>query len=251
VLNVEQFREDGLPYIAVAHGVRNTGDFANGANANIDFSVAAVEARLEASSADNTDFIVFHGGVDAPAIDLILEGAPFPIVNDLGFGSFSPTYLSLPAGEIYQLNLTDNQDNDQIVRAYDLDLNGQGGRVVTLLASGLLAPEAGQAEFALLLAGDSTGLATPLPEAVIDNVRDIGEIGIELFPNPVRDLLQVVSPHRIEHLIVTSMEGRRLRHFRQVQDGTTLDLSDLPAGMYVLQVAVGGTWYRKQVVVTE
>jgi len=251
VLNVEEFREDGLPYIAVAHGVRNTGDFANSANTDIDFEVAAVEARLEASSTDNTDFIVFHGGVDAPLIDLILDGELFPIINDLGFGNFSPTYLSLPADESYQLNLTDNQDNDQIVRAYDLDLTGQGGRVVTLLASGLLAPEAGQPEFELLLAGDSTGLATPLPEAILDNVRDMGELGIELFPNPVRDLLQVATPQPIEQLTITSLEGRRLRYYRQVQDGDALDLSDLPAGMYVLQVAVGGTWYRKQVVVTE
>ncbi len=250
VLNVEQFREDGLPYIAVANGVRNTSDFANDANAAINFNVAAIQARLEASDEENTDFIVFHGGVDAPEIDIILEGERFPIINNLGFGNFSPTYLSLPADELYQLNLTDNMDNEQVIKAYELDLNGQGGQVFTVLASGMLAPSANQAPFALLVASDSTDQATPLPEVVVNNVRKISEIGIELYPNPVRDLLQVTTPHLIEQLNITSIEGRQLKRFRNVPSGTALDVSDLAAGGYVVQVAVAGEWYQKRLVVS-
>jgi len=250
-LNVQQFREDGLPYIAVAHGVRNEADFTNEANSDVGFGIAAVQARLEASNDNNADFIVFHGGVDAPEIDIILEGELFPIVNDLGFGNFSSTYLSLPADDVYTLNLTDRTDNDEVIKAFDLALQEQGGKVFTLLASGLLEAEEGQDPFALLLADDSTGFAQPLPELIVDQVRDISEAGIEIYPNPVKDILRVTTPRPIDQLSVISLAGQTLAEYQAVQSGRAIDLSDLPVGAYVLRLRVDGEVFRKRIVVAE
>lgn len=231
-LNATTLRLEGFDYSAAAYGLRDTTGFSNAANSNIGFGLALTEARTEAAQAENVDILFFHGSPNAPTVDFILDGQFIPLVNDLSFGSFSPIYASLPADDIYQVNVTLAEDNQQVVRAYALDLSGLSGQVLTLTASGQLGGEPG---FGLFQADGVDADLIPLGEVVIDNVRDLQELGIRFFPNPVADQLQLDGP--VRHLELLDLNGRVLQSYRKLHDQTLqIDLSSYPKGAYLLRI---------------
>lgn len=230
-LNSATLRLEGFDYSAAAFGVRDTASFNNETNSDVSFDVAQTQARTEATDTNTVDIIFFHGGIDAPTIDLILDGQFIPLVNNLAFGDFSPIYASLPANDMFQLNITAADDNQQIVKAYLLDLSGLGGEVLTITASGLLN---GDPAFGLFSANGTSADLIALTEVVVNNVDELQRLGIQLYPNPVADQLRIDGP--AQRIQLMDLNGRLLQQLIPAVEGNTLSLGTYPAGTYLLRI---------------
>ena len=231
-LNSSTLLLEGFDYSAAAYGLRDTTGFSNPANSDIGFNFALIEARTAAASDENVDILFFHGSPNAPTVDVIIDGQFVPLVNDLGFGTYSSIYASLPANETYQLNITAADNNQQIVKAYSLDLDGLGGQVLTLTASGQLG---GEPAFGLYQADGSAANLVPLAEIVINNIAEAQELGIRFYPNPVSNQLRVEGP--IKRLELLDGRGRLLKAMQNLSgDDVTMDVAQYPAGVYFLRV---------------
>ena len=231
-LNAENLLLEGFDYSATAFGVRDTSGFSNPTNTDIGFSYALTEARTVATNSENTDILFFHGSPNAPSVDFIVNGQFVPLVDNLSFGNFSPIYASLPADEEYQLNITLADDNDQIVKAYSLDLSGLGGQVITLSASGQIE---GTPDFGLFQSDGISADLIPLMEIVISNVKEARDLGFQFYPNPARDLIYLEGPAKGVELI--DMNGKTLQKWSNLRETRSeLNLSGHPAGSYFLRI---------------
>jgi hypothetical protein len=201
-------------------------------NTDIGFSYALTEARTVATNSENTDILFFHGSPNAPSVDFIVNGQFVPLVDNLSFGNFSPIYASLPADEEYQLNITLADDNDQIVKAYSLDLNGLGGQVITLSASGQIE---GKPDFGLFQSDGISADLIPLMEIVISNVKEARDLGFQFYPNPAQDLIYLEGPAQDIELI--DVNGKILQKWSNLREiRSELNLSPHSAGIYFLRI---------------
>lgn len=239
-LEIESFfdagslQEVGFTYTAIAYGARNTTLFENAVNEDINFNIAAVQSRLEAANETDIDFITFHGAMDAPAIDVILDGQVIPLVNDQAYGAFSPTYISLPADDMYQINLTDQEDNDNIIKAYLLDATDAGGQVFTVFATGLLEPFDEIEAFALYVSTIDGGTTFPLPEVIIIATGEQLPLEmIRLFPNPALETLNLQSEIALDQVELYNSNGVKINSFT---NPTTIPIDHLTSGSYFLKI---------------
>lgn len=232
-LNAENLLLEGLDYTAAAIGVRDTSGFANPENADLALTYAVSEARTTASDSGSTDILFLHGSPNAPQVDFIIDGQFIPLVDDISFGNFSPTYATLPADTTYQLNISQAEDNDQIVKAYTLDLNGRGGEVLTLTASGQLDGAPG---FQLYQSDGAAANLVPLAEITLQNVQEAQALGYRFYPNPVRDYVYIEGPAREIELL--NIQGQSLQRWSRTQGRPArIDLSAFPEGMYFLRLS--------------
>jgi hypothetical protein len=234
-LDLTIFQPVGRTYVAVAYGARNTAAFANEVNADVSFGLLVEEAR-EAAVADSvTDIRVFHGSLDAPGVDALLEGQFVPIVNNLAYGSMSPIYVSLESDEgPYQLNITDQADNNAIVNSYELDLSTEAGKALIVLASGLLNAGEGQPMFGLYAVDAAGGPAKELATSPL-SAQEIQQLGIEVFPNPVSDQLNILWDKKLPELRLWDVTGRLIRAFQPENNQARLDIQDFESGTYLLE----------------
>jgi hypothetical protein len=231
-LNSANLLLEGFDYTAAAYGLRDTTGFGNAVNPDIDFNIALSQARIEATNPTSVDILFFHGSPNAPTVDFIIDGQFIPLVNDLDFGSYSPIYASLPADEEYQINITAADDNDQIVKAYRLDLTDLSGQVITLHASGSLG---GNPAFGLYQSDTRSADLILLDEIILSNLAEAREMGFRFYPNPVRDQVQIEGPARQIDLI--DSQGRQLQTLRHLTGlRTTMNVSAYPAGTYFLHI---------------
>ncbi len=151
------------------------------------------QARETGTDIDKTDILVFHGGTDAPTVDIwetkIVNG---PILDDLSYGDFA-SYLELPTLN-YDLQLRD-ETSTQIISEYVTPLYALGmqGEAGTIVASGFLNPESNSngEEFGLWLAfaegGDLFELAPEEPSEarvqVIHNSADTNARVVDIWLN--------------------------------------------------------------------
>lgn len=91
-----------------------------------------------------------------------------------------------------------------------------------------------------------------LPRYMSDIIKVTGTVdprlgrGLELFPNPVMDLLNVKSDELFEEVFVSDMTGRRLISIRPHEKSFQLDLGRLPAGFYLTTFVQGNRhWTEK------
>ena len=70
-----------------------------------------------------------------------------------------------------------------------------------------------------------------------------------LMPNPASETVTVASSFRIGEVEVYTLEGRRIIASRVDGISTTLDISQLPTGTYIVRITTNnGTAYKKLVV---
>ncbi len=236
-LDINSFQLVGRNYTAVAFGARNTAPFENAVNPDVSFGIAFEEGRVEAANDTVVDLRFFHGATNAPMVDGILEGEIVPIVNDLTFGNYSPIYVTLPAEETFQVNLTDAIDNNEVLLGYNLDLTGLGGQAFVVLASGLFNDQPG---FGLYVVDEDGGDAVPLELVFGSNVEDLKAAGVEVFPNPVIDKLTISSPKMINQLRVLDINGRVLYSIEQIDGQFTIDMTAFETGVYLLEMDIEG-----------
>jgi hypothetical protein len=237
--NFEVTLMNGNAYVAVANGVLNPAAFA----ANPDgkptaFTLFLQDAMREtAVNPGDVDLRAVHGATDAPTVDVVAAGVA-TLVDDAAYGDITP-YFSVPPA-IYTLNVTPGNNNSVIVASFAADLSGLAGSSAVVMASGFLAPAANQN-------GPAFALIAALPNGTVvtfNNVTGLQEslpvTGFEIFPNPASDVLHV----RLDDLrpgtrvAVSDLAGRQWLS-AEAGDRLALDVSDLPAGMYLLRLQNG------------
>jgi hypothetical protein len=60
--------------------------------------------------------------------------------------------------------------------------------------------------------------------------------GLSLSPNPVRQQMKVILPQNAISLRIISLNGAVVRELTTPEKSNLIDVSDLQAGMYLLQV---------------
>ncbi len=236
-LDLSVFQPVGRTYTAVAYGARNTADFDNATNPDVSFGLAVEEGRSAASAADMVDLRFFHGATDAPGVDFVLDGQFIPVVNDLNYSNYSSIYVTLPA-DMFQLNMTPQDDNNQLLSAYGLSLEDRAGEALVVLAAGLLDPQEGQPAFGLH-AVDANGNVSELP-IVTNTGEQLRELGIKIFPNPATDALYINAAQNLPEMRLLDVTGKALRQLSDTGTQTVINLQDMPKGLYFLELQLEG-----------
>jgi hypothetical protein len=146
----------GGSYAAIANGVVDPSEFE--ANPDVVDTVFDVDLGVVRESADNADEVqlkVFHGVTDAPQLDVVTAAGKQTLVDDLAFGEFSNFFTVDPAP--VGLQVTEADDQDDVLTQIDVDLSPFEGQALTLVASGFLTPggqdpagDADEFDFAIL-----------------------------------------------------------------------------------------------------
>lgn len=83
---------------------------------------------------------------------------------------------------------------------------------------------------------------------IITSTKKWEESGLQIYPNPVTDLLRLdnTSSQTIEKVEVMSLQGKLMKQF--IRPENEILLSDLPSGLYFLKVQLGEDFYHQQIV---
>ncbi|MEL6672469.1 MAG: DUF4397 domain-containing protein [Bacteroidota bacterium] len=222
---------NGETYIAVASGIVG--------NATTPFTILPVAGvRERASDPAQIDAMVHHGSPDAPAVDVILEGAGV-VVNDAAYTDFTG-YINPPAAPI-RLQVGPANDSTNIVAAFNGDLTGLEGSSLFIFASGLFG--GGTPAFGLWVAtadGNTFPLTntTPIENLPYENDR------LNIYPNPTNGLSQISLELTAEspvEMTVLDLSGRIIsnENLGRKPAGThniQLDGSNMTAGVYMVWV---------------
>lgn len=228
---------NGETYIAVANGNVS----ASGYVSTSSFGLSVFDmARETASNAGNTDVLVHHGATDAPTVDVneVLAGAG-TIVNDLAYGDFQG-YLELGTSD-YVLDLMD-EGNTTKVAQYQAPLQTLGleGQAITVVASGFLDPSLNSdgPSFGLWVALASGGDLVELPSSPLSlDDQSLSANASVIYPNPVYGGLLNVQPSAKQgSIILMSIDGKVLNQTRFNGSNITIDMQDLSAGYYLMEV---------------
>ena len=151
---------DGGEYVVVATGLLG--------NTVTPFDLAATSTTFGASDG-NVGLEVYHGSTDAPAVDVLADGAV--LVPNLSYGSFSG-YVEVPAAD-YVVGIA--PAGGASIADFVAPLSGLGGGSAVVFASGFLADDPAFGLFAAL--ADGTVLELPVNDVSDDGGDDGGEEG--------------------------------------------------------------------------
>ncbi|MEO1171857.1 MAG: DUF4397 domain-containing protein, partial [Myxococcota bacterium] len=118
--------------------------------------------RFDSSDTTNVGFLVFHGGYDAPTVD-VEQATDTTLVDNISYGEFAAEgYVLVPPGT-YELEVT-AQNGASLDPAFlrTAELGPIGERFV-VVASGFLTPEVGESAFELVAYPSSGGAGAVLP----------------------------------------------------------------------------------------
>ncbi len=193
-------------------------------------------AREAALNAEETDLLVFHGATDAPEVSVWAMGGESALFN-FEYGEFAG-YLSLPTAD-YVLEVR-TADGETLVASYQaplatLDLDGAA---LTVVASGFLNPDnnSNGPAFGLWVATNMGGDLIELP--LYTNITDItGKFtDIHLFPNPVRDLVNLVSTLEMQQVRVFDISGRVVYSNTINSEEYQINTEHFESGMYFVRI---------------
>ncbi|HMM11774.1 MAG TPA: DUF4397 domain-containing protein [Bacteroidales bacterium] len=233
--------EPGQSYVLVANGLITS----SGYNPFKPFDIYVKSSAKEASaSSTTTDVLVFHGSTDAPTVDVVEVGVGAgTIINNMSYGEFEG-YLNLPTAD-YVLAVKDETGTVTVATyAAPLQTLGLGGQALTVVASGFLNPSINSngPAFGLFVALPSGGELIPLP--VVTSLNERTDNRFMVFPNPATNKIQLsyeVSQGNSITADVYNIAGALVKsqRFDGLQQGTynsTIDVSDLRSGVYLLRL---------------
>jgi hypothetical protein len=216
---------EGETYIAIANGIVS----ATGYDPATAFSLNVFAAGREtATSATNTDVLVFHGSTDAPTVSVWETGVGAgQIISDFTYGDFEG-YLELPTADyILEVRTADGQTT---VVAYSAPLStlGLDGAALTVVASGFLNPAnnsngEGFGLFVALAAGGDL-IALPVYVAPDPTAR------IQIIHNSADAAVEEVDIFVNGDLFLSNFAFRTATPFVDVPAGVDLNIIVAPAG---------------------
>ncbi|MBK7028288.1 MAG: DUF4397 domain-containing protein [Bacteroidales bacterium] len=246
----------GNKYILVANGIVAP----SGYNPATPFDLYVYDmGRESATSASNTDVLVFHGATDAPTVDVVeVAAGAGTIVDNLSYGQFAG-YLELPTAN-YQLEVRD-ETGTVTVATFNAPLEALGlqGQALAVVASGFLSPTTNNngPEFGLFAVLPSGGEFIALQNTTNLDERSPNTATIRTFPNPVSDILtiEIATESGSSSAIygLYSIDGKQLRSGSlAVSNGVQqakLNVSELPSGLYLVKTFSGNQQYINKVMI--
>ncbi len=238
--------EGGSTYLLVANGIVSASGYNPAPAFNLDVFAAG---RERATEAVNTDVLVYHGSTDAPVVDIVETGAGAgTIVNDIAYKQFAG-YLELPTAD-YKLDVRD-ETGTTTVASYEVPLAALSlqDEALTVLASGFLNPanNSNGPAFGLYVALAAGGelLALPLATGIEEVASTLS--AVSMFPNPARDAvnlqfdLDLPGEVRLEvfNVLGSRMLTQNLGMKSSGTHSTTLNVNQLPEGLYISKIVAG------------
>ena len=213
---------EGESYTLIANGVIDPTAYAANPDGNpTDFGLfIGTGAQEAAANSGEVDVRVFHGATDAPAVDVLADGATPPIVSNLAYTDFTAGYLGL-APASYDLTLTPAGMNSTVVATFTADVAALAGGAGIILASGFLDPSLNQNGdgFQLILVLPN-GEVIPLPLATGLNELELRNEYLSVFPNPTTDQVRIAYTTQEKgkaNMRILDFNGRVI--YRQEVDG--------------------------------
>ncbi len=75
-----------------------------------------------------------------------------------------------------------------------------------------------------------------LSETNTQNVADYESLNFSYYPNPATDFITIKSQEKIENISIFNLEGQQVIEKQAGDNQITLDISDLPLGIYLMKV---------------
>ena len=115
-----------------------------------------------------------------------------------------------------------------------MDLTGLAGQALNVVIAGEL--ESPEPDFAVYLSSADTNVLTALSEVTITTVEDLNALGIQVFPNPIRDILQIQSDGNIRAVEILSIHGKSILVEDNISTHWSKSLDHLVAGDYIIVI---------------
>jgi hypothetical protein len=207
-------------YFIVASGVINPNLFAanpDGINRNFTLKVIS-GAQTQATTLTNVDFIVNHGSIDAPTVDVIARDVA-TLVNDAPYFANTP-YLSVPANR-YILDVTPAAGSP-IVASFEADLTALAGGSAFVFASGFLDPTMNQN-------GPSFGLFAALANGDVITLPAISAAKLQVVHNCADPAASMVDIYVNGGLFLDNFSFRKATPYVEVPAGVVLSIGVAPS----------------------
>jgi len=79
------------------------------------------------------------------------------------------------------------------------------------------------------------------------NVEEAISEPVSIYPNPANDIVFIEAPKRIDYIDVFSIGGKKIN---RIHSGTNkIDVSDLPTGVYLLQIYSNNNYFTKKILI--
>ena len=241
-----------VSYVAMAYGTFDTAD-------DFPVEIGLFEGAVENVGDQEVAIQFFHGSNDAGDVDITLEDGSV-LFDDVSYGAFGDGYLTVPADR-YTVNVTPADDNSNIVATYSAGFSFWKRRSAVIFASeliedGTFAPWVALSNGGTYPLSRITGLVQP--EVFAQNITESNGL-INIAPNPAYDFARISldlteSGATILNLLGTQGELLKNLNFGTLSAGkhnVDLDVSNLSAGSYYLQLQTDGKVQTVPFVITK
>ncbi len=107
----------------------------------------------------------------------------------------------------------------------------------------------GSTYYAVTIVDDCLSVPFAVTITLILGNEDLGKQGISVYPNPVTSILNITSTNlELESAIIYSIQGSKLLEIGLQQGYTTIDLSNLSSGIYILKVQSSSQTFSTQLI---
>jgi hypothetical protein len=163
-------------------------------------------------------------------------------VDDLSFGEYSANTSDLPAN-LRSLFFT-STDSSVTIASKSIDLGNITGNTITIFLSGFIVPADNESGpvlgfYGVDQAGNTIELGLPLSIPINEILTDLS-----IYPNPASNFLNIDFSYdgsEMLDLYLTNLSGSILLNetlpANQSRINHTLDLPDLPNGLYLLSIS--------------
>ncbi|MFT5057035.1 MAG: hypothetical protein ACI80H_001758 [Pseudoalteromonas distincta] len=183
-----------------------------------------------ASSSAKIELDFFHSTGDLQEVDLKIRELGTIFADNFKYGDKTFTFDNEFAAADYTLDLTPFDNNHNGLFAYQLPGDQLKGEYALLFTAGT-----GVANdmYMLQMQGEVTKLLTTTV-ASIDQINSNKEL-IKTYPNPAENTITLDCDYPIASISITNQLGQVLIQHNDQLKNNTIDISELPGGMYVLK----------------
>lgn len=76
----------------------------------------------------------------------------------------------------------------------------------------------------------------------------ISDIKLNIYPNPTSEIININIPEAIDYLELYDLVGKRITNISLAQNNTSVNLSSLEDGMYILKITTNGKVFTSKVI---
>jgi len=209
-------------YVIIATGVMDASGYSSNPDGrSIDFALITTDEGLELSSdGDNMAISVFHGCMDAPALDIVYGGIA-TLLDNIAYSDLS-SYFEVPA-EVYSFDIVLSEDNSIVLGSFEADMSWYGGSAAVVFFSGFLDPAANQH-------GSAFGMFMALPDGTVREFPLVTSPGarLQLIHNAADPDLEFIDIYIDDVLVYDDFEFRTATPFMDVETDVEVIITIAP-----------------------